>query len=72
MPRQLTKLEVVADGPKWIVREHGIGKLTSHPDKIAASSAARAVAAIHTPCEIIIRNDDGSIDSQESYQHRGR
>lgn len=67
MARQSTKLEVVAEGGKWQVREHGIGRLTSHPDKLDATKAARAVAAIHTPCELIIRNDDGTVDSQEVY-----
>lgn len=67
MSRQATRLEVVPDGTKWIVREHGIGRLTTHPDKLDATRKARSVAALHTPCELIIRNDDGSIDSQETY-----
>jgi hypothetical protein len=69
MPKQLTRLEVVADGAKWNVREHGIGRLSSHPTKVAATAAARAVALIHTPCELIIRNDNGTIESEQTY-HR--
>lgn len=72
MARETTKIEVVADGAKWIVREAGIGRLTSHPDKAAATMAARAVAAIHTPCEITIRNDDGTIESEERYPKGNR
>ena len=72
MPRETTKIEVVADGTKWIVRETGIGRLTSHPDKAAAMVAARAVAAIHTPCELIIRNGDGSIEAEERYPKSSR
>jgi hypothetical protein len=49
------------------VRETGIGRLTSHPDKAAAMVAARAVATIHTPCELIIRNADGTVDAEEKY-----
>ena len=67
MARQSTRLEVAPDGEKWMVHEPGIGRLTSHADKLAATAAARAVAAIHTPCELIIRNDDGSIASEEVY-----
>jgi hypothetical protein len=72
MPRESTKLEVVPDGAKWIVREHGIGRLTTHPDKSHATAAARAVAAIHTPCELVIRNADGSIESQENFKQPGK
>lgn len=68
MARQPTKLEVVPDGAKWEVREHGIGRLTSHRDQRTATAAARAVAELHTPSELIIRNGDGSIASQESFQ----
>jgi hypothetical protein len=67
MSRQTTRLEVVADGAKWTVRELGIGRLTSHPDKVKATAAARAVAAIHPPCELTIRNSDGTVQSQESF-----
>ncbi len=67
MARQSTKLEVVVDGAKWIVREYGIGRLTSHADQLEAAKAARAVANAHPPCELIIRNPDGSIASQETY-----
>ncbi|HEY0672466.1 MAG TPA: DUF2188 domain-containing protein [Longimicrobiales bacterium] len=67
MTRQTTRLEVVADGEKWAVREHGIGRLTSHADKSRATKAARAVAANHPPCELTIRNDDGTIESQETF-----
>lgn len=67
MPRQSTRLEVVPDGEKWMVREHGIGRLTSHPTKAAATAAAKAVAALHTPCELVIRNDDGSVESEQTY-----
>lgn len=67
MIRQLTRLEVAPAGAKWNVREHGIGRLSSHPTKTAAAAAARAVAAIHTPCELIIRNSDGTIESEQTY-----
>jgi hypothetical protein len=70
MARQSTRLEVLPDGEKWIVREHGIGRLTSHVGKREAAAAARAVAAQNTPCELMIRNADGSIDSEESFPHR--
>ena len=69
MIRQSTRLEVVADGAKWNVRERGIGRLSSHPTKLAATTAARTVAAIHTPCELVIRNSDGTIESEQTY-HR--
>lgn len=62
-----TRLEVVADGDKWNVREHGIGRLSSHPTKVAATAAARAVATLHAPSELTIRNSDGSLDSQHNY-----
>ena len=67
MTRQSTRLEVVAEGTKWDVRERGIGRLSSHPTKLAATTKARAVAAMHTPCELIIRNDDGTIESEQTY-----
>ena len=67
MKRQLTRLDVVAHGEKWNVREHGIGPLSSHPTKAAATAAARAVAQLHTPSELIIRNEKGAIESKDSY-----
>lgn len=70
MNRQLTRLEVAAKGDKWEVREHGIGRLTTHPTKDAAAAAARAVAALHTPCDIIIRKEDGTVESEQSYHGR--
>lgn len=72
MSRETTKLEVVAEGAKWEVRERGIGRLTTHPDKVAATVAARAVAVQHTPAELIIRNDDGSIASEENFPRINR
>jgi hypothetical protein len=69
MIRESTRLEVVSDGAKWNVRERGIGRLSSHPTKVAATAAARAVAAIHTPCELVIRKSDGTIESEQTY-HR--
>jgi hypothetical protein len=68
MARQSTRLEVVADGEKWSVREHGIGRLSSHATKVAATTAARAVATLNTPSELIIRKADGSIESEQSFQ----
>jgi hypothetical protein len=70
MTRQFTRLEIVADGAKWDVREHGIGRLSSHPTKLAATAAARAVAVIHTPCELVIRNSDGTIESEQTYPRK--
>jgi hypothetical protein len=67
MSKQTTRLEVVVDGAKWAVREQGIGRLTSHPDQKQATAAARVVAANHPRCELIIRNSDGSIQSQETF-----
>lgn len=67
MPRKTTRLEVALQGAKWDVREHGIGRLSSHPTKVEAAAAARAVAVIHTPCELIIRNMDGTIESEQTY-----
>ena len=67
MKRKMTRLEVVAAGAKWDVREHGIGRLSSHPTELAAIAAARAVSMIHTPCELIIRNGDGTIKSEQTY-----
>lgn len=64
--RESTRLEVVAAGDKWDVREHGIGRLSSHPTQLEATKAARAVAAIHKPCEIVIRNSDGSSESERT------
>ena len=72
MTRETTRLEVVGEGAKWEVRERGIGRLTSHPDKAAATVAARAVAVLHTPAELIIRNDDGSIASEENFPRINR
>jgi hypothetical protein len=65
-----TRLEVVADGAKWSVREQGIGRLTSHVEKTAAIKAARDEAAAHPPCVLIIRADDGSVEHQESFQRQ--
>ena len=67
MPKQTTRLEVVADGAKWSVREHGIGRLSSHPTKVAATAAARSVAAQFHPAELTIRNSDGTVESQHAY-----
>ena len=67
MARQATKLEVTPDGDKWIVREQGIGRLTSHASQADAAKAARAVAAMHTPSELTIRNADGTTDSEERF-----
>ena len=65
--RQTTKLEVIADGAKWNVHEPGIGRLSSHPTKVAATQAARATAVQHTPCHLIIRKADGTIESEQTY-----
>lgn len=70
MARQTTRLEVAHDGSKWTVREHGIGRLTSHATQKDAEMAARGVAAIHTPCDITIRNLDGTVNSEEHYPRR--
>ena len=67
MAKQSTQLEVAHDGGKWIVRELGIGRLTSHKSQQDAATAARAVAAIHTPSDLTIRNADGSLKSEESF-----
>ena len=71
MARQSTRLEVVADGEKWSVRELGIGRLTTHPTQLAAAAAARAVATLHAPCDLIIRKRDGTIESQQTYHRTG-
>jgi Uncharacterized protein conserved in bacteria (DUF2188) len=65
--RRITRLEVVTAGAKWNVTEHGIGRLSTHQTRAAAEAAARAIAALHTPSELIIRNQNGSIDSQHKY-----
>lgn len=70
MARQLTQLDVAHDGKKWVVREHGIGRLTSHESQKEATNAARAVAAIHTPSAVTIHNIDGSLLSEEKYPQR--
>jgi hypothetical protein len=67
MRRQITRLEVVAAGEKWNVQEQGIGRLSTHPTKVAATQAARGIAVQHSPCHIIIRNADGTVDSEDSY-----
>ncbi len=68
MARPTTRLEVVADGAKWNVCEIGIGRLSSHPTKDKATAAARAIANIHTPAELVVRNQDGSIETEHSYR----
>ena len=68
MTRQTTRLEVVAQGSKWEVREQGIGRLSTHATLGEATAAARKVAAVHTPCELIIRKGDGSTDSEQSFR----
>ena len=70
MARQSTRLEVAHDGTKWTVREHGIGRLTSHATQQEAKQSARAVAALHTPCELTIRDSNGTIAAEESYPRR--
>jgi hypothetical protein len=70
MPKQVTRLEIVADGAKWNVYERGIGRLTSHPTKVAATAAGRAVAAANAPCELVIRKGDGTIESEHSYHSK--
>jgi hypothetical protein len=67
MPRQSTRLEVVADGEKWSVREDGIGRLTTHATKVAATAAARAAATLNAPCELTIRKMDGTIESELTF-----
>jgi hypothetical protein len=66
MAREATRLEVVADGDKWNVREVGIGRLSSHATQVEATNAARAVARIHRPCELTIRNADGTTESERT------
>jgi hypothetical protein len=66
--RQTTRLEVVADGARWNITERGIGRLSSYPTKVAATAAAQAMARLHTPSELIIRNDNGTIDAQHNYE----
>ncbi len=70
MTRPSTRLEVAHDGTKWTVREHGIGRLTSHNLKREAEAAARVVAATHAPSDLTIRNLDGTVNSQEHYPRR--
>ena len=70
MARQCTRLEVAHDGTSWTVREHGIGRLTSHATQQEARTAARAVAAQHTPCELTIRDSDGKVAAEESFPRR--
>ena len=65
--RKLTRFEVVADGGKWNITERGIGRLSSYPTKAAATTAAQAMAKLHTPSELIIRTAAGTIDSEHSY-----
>jgi hypothetical protein len=67
MARQATKLEVVAVADKWQVTEQGIGRLSTHETMAAATAAARAIAAIHTPCELIVRKPDGTIESEQTF-----
>jgi hypothetical protein len=67
MAKQLTRLEVTHNDGRWIVRELGIGRLTSHQSQQDATKAARAVAANHTPSDLTIRNEDGSLNSEESF-----
>lgn len=57
---------MVSDG-KWIVHEQGIGRLSTHATKDAAMVSARAEAEVVTPCELIIRNEDGAIESERTY-----
>ena len=64
MTRQTTRLEVVADGAKWSVKEHGIGRLNSYGTELEATQAARAIGAQHAPCELIIRKADGSVETE--------
>ena len=68
MTRHTTKLEVVPQGDKWLVRELGIGRLTSHATLGEATAAAKRVAAAHTPCELVIRKADGSTDSEQTFR----
>jgi hypothetical protein len=68
MSRQTTRLEVVAQGAKWMVRELGIGRLSSHATLAEASAAARRVAADNTPCELVIKKADGTTDSEQTFR----
>ncbi len=68
MSRQTTRLEVVAEGSKWQVREQGIGRLSSHATLLEATNAARKVAAVHTPCELTIRKADGTTESEQTFR----
>lgn len=67
MARQPTQLEVTAQGEKWIVRELGIGRLTSHTNQDDAAKAARAVALNNTPSELTIRKADGTVEREEKF-----
>jgi len=69
MARQCTRLEVAHDGTKWTVRELGIGRLTSHATEQEAKAAARAVANVHTPSELTVRDLNGAVASEERFPH---
>ena len=70
--RQITRLEIAADGERWNLNEHGIGRLSSYPTKTAATQAGQAMARLHTPSKLIIRNDNGTIDAEHTYDRPGK
>jgi hypothetical protein len=70
--KQITRLEIAADGGKWSITEHGIGRLSSYPTKVAAAEAGHAMARMHTPSKLIIRKENGSIDTEHTYDRPGK
>jgi hypothetical protein len=65
--REVTRFEVVTAGAKWNVTEKGIGRLSTYLTKDAAEAAAREMAGIHTPSELVIRRADGTVESEQTY-----
>ncbi|MEX2281866.1 MAG: DUF2188 domain-containing protein [Gemmatimonadota bacterium] len=65
--RETTRLEVVHDGAQWSITEHGIGRLSSYPTKLVAAAAGHALARLHTPSKLVIRNVNGTIDTEHTY-----
>ena len=68
--RQTIRLEVVPFASKWNITERGIGRLSTHPTMAAAKEAARAIANLHTPSQLIIRNEKGEIEEEINYAKR--
>src|SRR5687768_12271798 len=70
--RQITRLEIAADGGRWNLNEHGIGRPSSYPTKTAAPQAGQAVARRPAPSKLISRNDRGRMDTEHTYDRPGR